>query len=131
MFKFSQHINHPLAIQPTTNTQTPILHNAQPYTPTSPTHLLDSLHACINSPDQYLPPSNLSTFNLIPLTFSETNYSDDIACRKCGSNINFNMLLKISDHIPKGGQIFCAACLLMMASRKRDNLVDYFHKTLE
>ena len=123
MFDFTQHINHPLAIKPTTNTQTPILHNAQPWTPQSPTHkpqllepILKNIQACINSPDHNLPASYRFTFNLIPLTFSETNYTDDIACRRCRNNINFDMLPKIPDHLPTGGQIFCAACLLLMAS---------------
>jgi hypothetical protein len=51
-------------------------------------------------------------------------------CRICLKTIDFNSLLSISHHIPKGGQIMCAPCLLKFISRQRDCNVDYFYRDL-
>jgi len=52
--------------------------------------LFPNIHAFINSPDTHnFPTSYRPTFNLIPITYSENNCSDDIACWKCCNNISF------------------------------------------
>ena len=64
-----------------------------------------------------------------PLRRLEQNKEDDNTtpiCRKCGANINFNMLLNIANRMPTGRQIMCAPCLLMISSKSKDRNVDYF-----
>ena len=51
-------------------------------------------------------------------------------CRCCLKTINFSTLLHIPQHLPKGGQIMCAECLLTFVSRPRDLNVHYFHRNL-
>ena len=120
LFACTPPYNHPLSIETTTYTKIPNLQKSQ--TPQSPTDM-HQLVKTINSPDTHkLPTSYLhQTFNLTPITFSETDYTDNIACRKCRSNINFDKLLKIPDHIPRGGQIFwwCSMPVVDGVKKKR------------
>ena len=65
-----------------------------------------------------------------PLRRLELNNKEDDnttpICRKCGANINFNMLLNIADRMPKGRQILCAHCLLQITSRHTAKNVDFY-----
>lgn len=67
------------------------------------------------------------SFLLQPLDLHSFDENTNPRCRRCFANINFRNLFTLSDRMPKGRQIFCAACLLLITSRSKAKNVDYFN----
>jgi hypothetical protein len=97
-------------------------------------HFIDSpLSPCYQPPNQQKKIDNLNApFTSYPRIEPHYVYPPDYVkpCRKCNNKIDFNALLSIPNHLPKGQQIMCAPCLLSFISKPSDFNVDYFYRSL-